>query len=149
VADVVDKDLGWAALQVRLAEVNGMNVRAGILSGVPKYPKVKGKVQVAKVAGVHGVHRILAKTWAQNKVFFNTLIDKAIDRIYKGVDPEVALLDVATEIRDAFRFEVEFRRIVDTGRLVEAIRGTVFDGASVVAGDDPKRPRFTDKGPFR
>jgi hypothetical protein len=148
VADVVDKDRGWIALQRNLVDADGMNTRAGILSGVPKYPKSKGKVAVAKVAGVYGVHRMIAKVWSANASEINAAIEKAVDKVNQGVKPEVALLPVATLIRDLFRTEVRKKDLVDTGRLVEAIRGSLFDGSTFIAGDDPKQPRFTNRGPF-
>jgi hypothetical protein len=149
VADVEDKDRGWIALQRHLVDADGMNTRAGILSGVPKYPKSKGKVAVAKVAGVYGVHRMIGKVWSANRAAIDAAIDKAIAKVYQGVPPEVALVPVATLLRDLFRTEVKAKKLVDTGRLVEAIRGSLFDGSTFIAGDDPKQPRFTNKGPFR
>lgn len=145
--DVVDRDLGWNAAIDRIIEAEGMQVRAGILSGIPKYPKSgagKKGSQVAKVGAVHGFVKGFGNVFDRVQGDIAVLLDGAHGQILAGRSAAQALEPIGRYLRDAFRREVKDRGFVKSGRLLSAVRGAVFDGAKRVAGDDPRRPRATD-----
>ncbi len=144
--DVVDKDLGEKAALRRIIEAEGMNVRAGILSST-RYPKSgagqKGQV-VAKVAAVHGLVKAFADVFDRRSGDIAILLDHAHGRILAGETAAMALAPMARMLRDAYRREADSRGLRRSGRLLQTIRGAVFDGSKRVAGDDHRRPRPTE-----
>jgi len=151
--DVKDVDRGWGALQSAIAEADGLTVRAGILSGVPKYPKKRGKTPIAKVAGVHGVHKLITQIFERSSKERWRRMREAAESVMRGADPEAALLAVGDWMRDSYRDMVYRQGLIsdekDRGRLIESIRSSLFDGKAWIGGDDPKRPKIGDKGPFK
>lgn len=145
-ADVIDRDLGRKAILGRIIEAEGMNVRAGILSST-RYPKSstgqKGQV-VAKVAAVHGLVKEFANTFDRRRGDIAILLDAAHGRIIAGSTAAEALLPLAMMLRDSYRRAAADRGLKKSGRLLQTIRGAVFDGSKRVAGDDHRRPRPTE-----
>jgi uncharacterized protein YbaA (DUF1428 family) len=134
-----------------VADADGVEARMGYLSGVPKYPRKRGKTQVAKVAGVHGLggaSGLISKVWDATEPERARRKARAIDRIMKGADAETEMLNVAEWQRDQYRDAIRSKGLEDTGRLIEGVRAAIFDGKTWVAGDDPKQPRMGNKGPF-
>jgi hypothetical protein len=146
-ADVVDRDLGEKATLRRIIEAEGMNVRAGILSST-RYPKSgrgkKGQV-VAKVAAIHGLVKAFSDVFDRKRGDLAILLDNAHGRIMAGSTAAEALLPVAMMLRDSYRREADSRGLRKSGRLLQTIRGAVFDGSKRVAGDDHRRPRPTEQ----
>jgi hypothetical protein len=147
--DVIDRDLGYKAAVARLVEAEGMQVRAGILSAVPKYPKSRprkggGGTQVAKVAAVHGMVKAFGDAFDRKQGEINHAIERAHAQIIGGATAAQALVQVGEVLRDEMRGEVERAGLVDTGRLRETVRSAVFDGAKRVAGDDHRGPKASE-----
>lgn len=148
-ADVVDRDLGYKAALVRLIEAEGMQVRAGILSAVPKYPKHRpgkggGGTQVAKVAAVHGMVKAFGDAFDRKQGEINGALEQAHARIIGGQTAAQALVAVGELLRDEMRGEVEKAGLEDTGRLKATVRSAVFDGSKRVAGDDHTGPKASE-----
>jgi hypothetical protein len=145
--DVIDRDRGYKAALARLLDAEGLQVRIGILSAVPRYPKAgsgkKGQ-QVAKVAAVHGMVKAFADIWDKTEGRRNEAINAAHFAILSGQSPAMALVRVGELHRDAMRREVDRRKLIATGRLRATIRSAVFDGSKRVAGDVHNRPRASD-----
>ena len=140
-SDVVDRDLGQRAIFARLAEADGLQVRVGVLSGVPKYPKDRGGTAVAKVAAVHGLVGAFGDAFDKLSSERQQAIVAAHAAIVRGVDPAKALERVSDLHRDAYRREVRARGLVATGKLLSTVVGAVFDGSKRVAGDNPRGTR--------
>jgi hypothetical protein len=145
-ADVRDIDRGWQTAFKSIVKAEGLVVKVGYLSGVPKYPKKEGGSPVVKVAAVHGMIKVLANAFDGMRGEINKRVDLAHGDIIKGRDPGEALHDhVGLSIRQRYRFSVAETITPRSGRLQAAIRATVFDGSKVVAGDNPRRPRASDR----
>jgi hypothetical protein len=139
---VRDIDKGQKKALDLLVEADGFEIRAGILSGVPKYPKDRGGAQVAKVAAVLGLVKGIQNEFDVLEEEIGDRLSRAVEQINAGAQPVDVLLPIAGFLRDKYRMlAMEFH---DTGRLRETIRGAVYDEGKWVAGDDPKRPGAKD-----
>lgn len=147
-ADVIDRDLGMKAALARLIEAEGMQVRAGILSAVPKYPKDRkgggGGTQVAKVAAVHGMVKAFGDVFDRKQGEVNAALETAHARIIGGQTAAEALVPVGEILRDEMRAEVDKKNFDGSGRMRATVRSAVFDGAKRVAGDDHRGPKASE-----
>jgi len=133
--DVEDRDLGYKALTARLVAADGMQGRAGYLSGRPKYPK--GGTAVAKVAGVHGMLKAMQQIVHGMSGQLKEAMDAAAAAIMDGTPPEQALLVPAQMIRDAMRDHVEDNFQRHTGLLKAHAKAAVFERGKWRSGDKP------------
>jgi hypothetical protein len=121
----------------RLVSADGMEARIGIQSGKARYPK-HGRTQVAKVAGVHGVTKILGSELDRMRAQVNAGIAAVHDKVAKGMTPQAAILEVAVPYRDAIRARIR-EELHDTGLLERNIGAAVYAGKGGakkrVAGD--------------
>jgi len=135
---ITDRDLGWRAIQESLDKADNIEIRVGILSGRPRYPD-RGATPVAKVAGVHGVHKMIARYIDAHEGEIDERIVAGGKRILAGEDPAAVLESIAIWLRDGIRAEVEEAGIVERGYLLDTIRGVVYGGRKRIAGDSPGR----------
>lgn len=146
---VIDRDLGEKSILRRLIQAEGMEVRVGYLKGSPvRYPRTKGQKvkgsEVAKVAAVHGLIKMVADVWDAKQGDLNRAIERAHARVIGGMAAKDALVEVGNLLRDAMRDKVYEKVEERTGRLREALRATVFDGNKRVAGDDHTGPKASE-----
>ena len=146
---IIDRDLGEKAILRRLIEAEGMEVRVGYLKGSPvRYPRTKGQKvkgsEVAKVAAVHGLIKMVADVWDAKQGELNAAIERAHRRVIGGVQAEHALVEVGNLLRDAMRDRVYENVKERSGRLRAALRATAFDGGKRVAGDDHGGPKASE-----
>jgi len=134
-ADVVDRDFGWASITQRVMEADGTEVRVGVLSGAPRYPD-RGKTPVARVAAVHGLHRLLGAVYDTHETEITARINAIVDVANTGGDFMTLMLKMAEWLRDLYRHETQGAGLYERGYLLDTIRGAVFAGRRV-AGDRP------------
>jgi len=138
--DVKDIDHGWKDITDVVVDLDGANVRSGLLSAKPRYPS-KGKTQVAKVGMIHGFAKIMGRVYDANE----TDIDKKLAKIHRKIlkhperNPYELLADtLAIPLRDLYREAITAEGLVDTGLLRDTIRGTSYASGKWKAGDNPK-----------
>lgn len=144
--DVIDKDLGWKAVQRRLLDAEDLQVRIGVLASM-RYPKSGGGKKgtpVAKVAAVHGMVKAFADVWDRTDSKRAAALDRAHGAILGGQSAAQALVPVGNLHRNEMRKIVEKRKLIKSGRLLKTIKAAVFRGAKRVAGDEHNRPRASD-----
>lgn len=145
-----------------------MNIRIGYLSGAVVYPPPKNRSEatltaafakggkkalrsaqrkgtaVAKVAAVQGMVPVMAQTFDGLQGAINKQINIIGNGLKQGRAPIPMFEQLARFIRDAYRTAIYRRVKRRTGRLGEAVRGTVFDRSKRVGGDDPRKPKASD-----
>jgi hypothetical protein len=133
--DVTDTDRGMKGLQARLVDAHGMQGRVGIHSGKPRYPQ-HGRTQVARVAGVHHVERILGSELDAMNAQINAAIAHINDMVVAGMRPEQAILEAIEPYRDAIRARIRAELHV-SGLLERNIGAAVYQGGGRkwLAGD--------------
>jgi len=157
---VEDKDRGWKKVKAAAARADGLELRAGILNWKLRYPKRGNSpgTEIAKVAGILKIHKAIGEAYDAER----GTVDAAFDAVHKHVvEGKTGIADlifkrIGIPLRERMRKVAMGKVRRRTGRMEEAIRATVFDGVrpggrgpahagTVVAGDDPKRPRPSQK----
>jgi len=165
---VTDRDLGWKAAVERLTEIDEMSIRIGYQSGAVVYPPPKNRSEgtlmaafakggkkalksvqrkgtaVAKVAAVQGIIPVMAQVFDGLQGSINKQIEQIGGGLKQGKAPVPMLEILARFIREAYRAGAYRKVRRRTGRLGEAIRGTVYDRSKKVGGDDPRKPKASD-----
>lgn len=154
--DVVDKDLGWRAIARAAAQVDGMELRNGILDHRLRYKSstnAEGQY-ISKVAAIHGVYRAIADGYEDKRGNTDAGMNKLLRAIHAGTSNPAALIHelIGVPIRDAMRSAVY--RVVKrkSGRMAAAVRSTVFAAGRIgtrqagfrgkkLAGDNPSAPK--------
>jgi hypothetical protein len=138
--EVIDRDRGFKKAISSFMAADGVEVRVGI-TGKFRYPKKRGKTQVAKVAGVHKIFD------AWSKVFENfasrQLYPGIMNQIRAGMIQGKKAEDMALEL---IGYPVKRLYIAETGRLLDiesgtgtmkdSIRASVWDGRDRIGGDE-------------
>jgi len=150
----------WDKIKYSAQDIDGLELRIGILDPRIAYPSTRGSkgAAVAKVAGVHQIHRAISAGYDARSPEIDAAQRKILVSIHQGRGKAADLIYdlIGKPVRDAMRSEVY--RIVkrNSGRMAEALRATVFragrlgsrgaaSAGTVMAGDDPKRPKATEK----
>ncbi len=155
---VIDKDLGWIAIQRAAAKADGLELRNGYLDHRQRYPKsanAKGQ-SISKVAMFHGLYKAVSEGYEQQRQNTDAGLMRVLKAIHagKGHPGELIHRIIGVPIRDAMRAAVYRLVRRRSGRSAAAIRSTVFDAGKVgtrsagyrgkvVAGDNPSQPTAT------
>lgn len=119
--------MGFRAKINRLLEADGLEIRAGWLSGRPKYVKKRGGTAVAKVAGVQFGFAALSQTWDQNEARLDALMGAAEKLIVdKGNDAKNEITKIGIWLAKKIAARVREAELVDEGILIGAIRVGLF-----------------------
>lgn len=158
---VEDRDKKWKGLVKALAAADGLELRAGIMNWKLRYPKsgagTKG-TEIAKVAGILQIYAAISAGYDSQRGTIDAAFQRLHTALIEGkVDiAELMYRSMGIPLREAMRkqaMQVVSRR---TGRMERAIRATVFENVrvgrkgpmhagEVAAGDDPLKPKATEK----
>lgn len=141
---VQDKDLGFREKLTRLLEADGLEIRAGWLSGRPKYQKDRGGTAVAKVAGVQFGFAALGNVWDQNERRLDSLMGSAEKLIVdQGKNAQNEITKIGIWLAKKIKARVQSMKLVDQGVLISEIRVGLY--ARPLRG---KTGRFKTKSGF-
>ena len=153
-AHVEDKKTRWKGITHAVAAADGLELRIGLMNWKLRYPKKRGRTEIAKVAGILQIYPAISGGYDKQRATIDTAFARVHAHLLAG-KPEVEELIyriMGVPVRDAMRAAAMKLVNRQSGRMELAIRATVFDNVKpgrrgpmhtgdVVAGDDPKRPK--------
>lgn len=124
---VKDVDIGFREKIRRLAAADGLEIRAGWLSGRPKYPKRRGGTAVAKVAGVQFGWATLSQVWDANEAELDMMIKSAENQIVKfGADSRREIKQIGKFLIRTIKARVRSMGLVDEEILIGDVKAALY-----------------------
>lgn len=141
---VQDKDLGFREKINRINSADGLEIRAGWLTGRPKYTVKRGGTAVAKVAGVQFGFVTLGKLWDQHERQLDRMIALAERAIVdKNKDAQREITKIGIWQAKKIKARVRKKGLVDEGVLIGEIKvGLYARAASTKTRTGFGRPRL-------
>jgi hypothetical protein len=133
---ITDDDRKMKKIARQILSMNGMSVRSGVLSGKPKYPqdaRHKG-IQVAAVAGIHHVGKILGAVFDERRTEIDAKIQKVMGEVIDGKKAAQA----AEKVLEPYRDEVRDRVPYEYGLLSANVQCSVYNAKGKWVAGDPK-----------
>lgn len=153
--DVEDRDRGWKDIKLAAARADGLELRVGIMNSRLKYP---GGTEIGKVAGILKIYEATGAAYDESRGD----LDSAFERLHtfllrggRGI-ADYIYRQMGEMLKERMRQKAMAMVQRRTGRMEESIRATVFESVrvgrrgpahvgTVAAGDDPKRPRPSER----
>lgn len=126
-SEIVDKDLGWRAIQKVMLKADGLEIRAGWLTGKPKYPKERGGASIALVSAVQFGFEALSEVWDQNEARLDGIISAATKLAMTGKDPTGRLEKIGVLLARAVKQEVRNLGLIDRGLLIGDVKAALYE----------------------
>jgi hypothetical protein len=141
---VKDDDLGFRKQLGRLLEADGLEIRAGWLTGRHKYDEDRGGTAIAKVAGVQFGFSTLGEIWDQNERRLDSLMGAAEKLIVdNGANANNEILKIGLWLAGKIADRVRAVGLVDEGVMIGNIRVGLYARSS--SGTGFGRPKLVQE----
>ncbi len=122
---VTDRDMGMDKKLDLLFEADGLLVRAGWLSGAPRYPEERGGTAIAKVAGVQFATH-MSRVWDRDEARLDGMIGAAERAIYAGASAKGKIGEIARDMAQRLAAEVHAVGLIEDGYLIDQIKAGLY-----------------------